>query len=456
MVIQDLTALYNGVLENAGQIVGESGIIAIPQADDISTPVKIDGKILMFPSAEFLAKPDWESYVAFHPLSENPMRGESEVLKLLRRSLVSSANSTMLFLMESLLNICANTDSHKNLNVTAKKLLATNPEADKTSVAQMEKILNAIGSTNTRKLVNLFLSRGYSNGKEKFARHCSVQFPILEDINTEERTIFDVKLRVKDFKGFQELVKFIIGDEGQEFYNHGTNVLTAPYLTALCKSWEKLAKRFNKLLELFGKYDPMLKEMVYDLSWTKYIDDFTDLSRLIPPLDGNDGPVQLRGSDEPLGTDDLKANDAPAKKNRRVELASKMVNADVVTTNPHQVTKPQADVVAPGADIKFTDSHGGSGVIDNGGKSWAEIQNANRPVPQQQQQTDFFGRPNNNGGSRIGFFGQQQQQQQNNWAAEGLGLSNGQPVYQQQQPMGRPCDNVGNGTGWNNGYRRAI
>ena len=285
-----------------------SCVLGHSDGEVVREPVRIGEKQLHMPTPEFLANPDWDNFIAFHPLSENPMRGESEVQRVMTRYFSASINTTLAVVMEGLIRVAADTDGHRKLSAAASECLDAVPKADSKSVKDMAKVLShldsesvrdigkiidSLGTTSRRKLVNIYLKRGgHYKGKE-CGRVCVVEFPFLSDeaIDDGQRTIFGVKLRVKDYEGFRKLFGFIVNtmEPNGELYNSGTNSMTAPYLTAMFESWFKLAERLNKIIKTYQKYVPELADLKYDTSWKPAMEDFTELARMIPPLDGNVG-----------------------------------------------------------------------------------------------------------------------------------------------------------------------
>lgn len=290
---------------DAGEI---SCVVGTDNGEIVREPVTIGDKILHMPTKEFLANPDWERYIAFHPLSENPMRGESEVQRVMTRYMGANFNTTLAVLMEGLIRVAADTDNHRKLSAAASECLDAVPKADSKSVKDMEKILklldkeslrdigkiiDSMGTTSRRKLINVYLKRGGTYKGKEHGRVCVVEFPFLsEEVSDDEtRSIFGVKLRVNDYKGFRKLFGFIVNtmEPNSEMYNSGTNTMTAPYFTAMLETWFKVAERLNKVIRTYQKYVPELADLKYDTSWKAALEDFTELARLIPPLDGNVG-----------------------------------------------------------------------------------------------------------------------------------------------------------------------
>lgn len=391
--------LYTPVLEQVCQLYASEDIVSAAITDGenlVFEPVKIGEKTLHLPTPEFLKNPDWDNYVAFHPLSESPMRGESEVLRVMRRYMVSNFNSVLAIIMEGLIRVAADTDGHKRLSAAASECLDAVPKADKNSVtamgkvlaqmdkesvSDMSKIIDTLFTTGRRKLVNFYLKRpGEYKGKE-YSRVCVVEFPFLsaDAIDEDNRTIFGVKLRVNDFKGFRKLFGFIVAtmESSGETYNAATNSMTVPYLTVLLESWFKLAERLNKVIATYKKHIPELKDLKFDVSWKSALDDLASLSRMIPPLEGNIGVNEQGAQAQAAPKVSRNLNAQLVQKEERRAPAQTMVQEQIVATQPQ--LQPQA---APEQPTVIANKS----TVDTGTVSWKELQAANQPRNQFQQQ----------------------------------------------------------------------
>ena len=78
----DLLELYTAIVESAGWNVNSEGFVTA-----FKGPVEIAGKQMVMPTKKILRNPDWDNHIAFHPMSENVMRGESAVLFELRNQM---------------------------------------------------------------------------------------------------------------------------------------------------------------------------------------------------------------------------------------------------------------------------------------------------------------------------------------------------------------------------------
>ena len=431
--------VYKHILTDTAnlEILDQDNSVVVNIADDgeegIKQPVTIGGKILRLPTPEFLAVPDWQTYVPFHPLSELPQRGESEVLRVLRAFIVANMNQVLSVLMEELVRIGANTESHKHLTVAASECLDAIPKADAKSVKDIIRvlkemdddsvrdigeILNRLDTSNRRKLVNFYLKRNGKYKNKEYSRVCVVDFPfmVVDDETSSEREIFGVKLRAKDYVGFRKLLAFIVDTDepNGEKYNAATATMTAPYLTVLLESWFKLANRLNKVIKVYQKYIPQLADLKFDTSWHSAIEDFQKLILEIPPLDGNRG-VAVDAEETPANKPKVRANRNLIPADRGSVKEEAPAQAAVSTPAP-QPTAPVQSAPAPAAPAT--------------GLTWAQLQAQQRqqtqqlaPPPQPVYQQPVYNQPQ---------YQQPVYNQPQNWASAALSEQNhAQPVYQQ-------------------------
>lgn len=491
--------LYERVVAGMGWEgdVGEiSCVVGTDNGEIVREPVTIGDKILHMPTKEFLANPDWERYIAFHPLSENPMRGESEVQRVMTRYMSANFNTALAVLMEGLIRVAADTDNHRKLSAAASECLDAVPKADNKSVKDMDKILklldkesvrdigkiiDSIGTTSRRKLINVYLKRGGNYKGKEHGRVCVVEFPFLsEEVSDDEsRSIFGVKLRVNDYKGFRKLFGFIVNtmEPNGELYNSGTNSMTAPYFTAMLETWFKVAERLNKVIRTYQKYVPELADLKYDTSWKAAMEDFTDLARLIPPLDGNVG-VHESGNNTNKSAAAAKkpARNLNNKLVQKEPAARSAIEAEMATpveqvAEPQQTAQPSLALqpthqpmppaVQPAAPVTHSPAPGGSVSM----RDLLAREQAQRPQMMQQPQYQQVMPYNNvmrmSSGDLIRNQNQYMQQPQQSWAA--AALSDPQPLQQQQPayattrnqpfPQNNSLQMAGNGMG---GHQRLL
>ena len=335
--------LYKHLATAAGAAVDENGVWE-QTINGVTKKVTVANKALRMPTQEFLKNPDWTTYVAFHPLCELVTHGESEVLQRLKRLMLFRFNVVVADLLVGLVEIAADVSRHKTLSAKASKFLSLIPVADQTSVKNINKILDQIGSTPKHELVGMYLKRPGTLLGKTFNRVSVMKFPLATENDPNNRTIFDYKVRVADFEPFLNLYKYVVGiEESVEAHNCGSNDTVAPYLQSVLGSWFSFANHLNKLIALYGKHIPTLQDMVFDVSWEELTkpEYLAGVYNEIPALDGNRG-VATKGSEEVAA----EAANSIAKNKRGDRFANLAAdNIEQISTT----VAPQQQIVAPTA-----------------------------------------------------------------------------------------------------------
>ena len=338
--------LYKEIAAFIGVKFDENGAMS-QSYDGEKITVTVGGKVVHLPDNAFLKAPDWDHNIAFHPLSEQSFRGESEIMQQLRKLLVFRLNHTVSRMAELLMDLAADPSQHRKLGAKASAYLSLIPKADEKSVKALSDILDKLGSSNQRWLLGMYLKRPGKIGDQQFSRVAVFRYPILTEYSDANRTIFDVKLRVDDYKGFRDFFKFLLGipaDGNYEVHNFGTNEETAPYLTAVLGGGLKFAKHLNVLLKLFQKAIPEFSELMFDTSWETMIDDFERLSRELPPLEGNRGVQSMGGEDEATAVTEA----VPGKRKAdRSQMLRNGLSDNIQLADTAPVTAHEQPVAAP-------------------------------------------------------------------------------------------------------------
>lgn len=371
----ELLDLYKSILNLSGVAVEPSGECSVTLDGEKET-VTVGGKALRLPTRDFLRNPDWENCVAFHPMSEKPHRGESEVLKRIRAFLVFRFNHTATQLLEFMAKTCVDHSCHKRLGSKASEFLSVMPKARESTVVTLGKILDQVGKDNHKLIVNMYLKRPGVHKGVKYHRLCVVNFPVLESMDDDAKTIFGVKCNVGDYASikalFQYLFSVVEGDtETLENYHYGTNKMVAPYLECLLGSSFKLAKRLNHLIRLFSNLSTDIAALEFDTNWEYELEDLSGYNNILEALDHNTGQVT-----------EEEANTQTAS-NRQRQMAGNMVTDRVTLAPPvpqqqaQQVMQPQRavqpqQVMAPVDDVE---------------SQWNSFQNPAAGIPQQPQPT---------------------------------------------------------------------
>lgn len=349
--VQGLLGFYNNVLHSVSLNTNEEGLISMSILGD-NTPVVVTDKRLVLPTEPILRNGNWVNHIAFHPMSENIYRGESAVLKKLRNLVNLRLISVIHSLITQLTDIAIDTDSHSKLSPKQSGLLSILPKVDNTTRDTFSKILDQTSPITDRRVANIYLKRGGKLKGKDFSRIGVVSFPITEEFDNEDKSIYGVKLRVKDFKSFQDLFDYLVPEAGDlETYSYGSNSAVAPYFHALMKAFINVAKQLNKTTKLFKKFLDDADELMIDVDWEEEIDNLSFYRDLIPSLEGNDGELSMdekKAAEIPPWEDqNAKSNPVPA------------FNVNQSPPIPAPVQQPQMSKASP----------------STGGLSWQDILN---------------------------------------------------------------------------------
>lgn len=282
---KELVSFYGAILETAGLHIVD-GVVHQHLPDDGDVPVTVSKKTLVLPTDHWLGETDIQNIQYFHPISENVIRKESTVFKFLRRLVVINSTSMILELMQDLIHILSNKDTHSTLDpITQLPLLRCAPEADKDFSEKFEKIIDKIDPTGETAFLSAVILRGKSLKDKDYTRIAKISFPLLHALeNPEGNQVFGVKLRKKDISGLINLIYYILPDlkSDSEFYSTGSRSGVAPSLHALLSSYAKLIQAVNVVKRAFGKDE-------IALAWLDDLTNLADFKGLIPKLPGNDG-----------------------------------------------------------------------------------------------------------------------------------------------------------------------
>jgi hypothetical protein len=284
----ELSQLYQAILASLNVKSDEDGLLSLVYGDK-SFPATVEGKRLVLPTKKILADGLGDKLIAFHPLSENVLRGESPVLKKFKTYVTTRLDQVLSELFVAFTDISAEHKLHSKLSPDQKELLLAMPDADERTVDDLGKIFEAMQHDSRRKLMSIYLKRGGKLRLEKFSRTAVVNFPIIAEFENEQRTIYGVKCRVKDYAGFAKLFEYILPNADGTGYSVGSNDKDVPYFDALLQAFVKVATQLNKRVTLFKKHLPHADQLHIDLSWLDQVQDWAAFRGQIPPLAGNDG-----------------------------------------------------------------------------------------------------------------------------------------------------------------------
>lgn len=454
---EQLLEFYASVLESVYIQTDDDGLLSLELGDGESRPSFIGERRMVLPTRDMLKTQRWDDRVAFHPLSENTGRSDSEVLKKLKDLVNFRLTLTLSTLLTELVEIAADKDYHDKLTPQQSEFLKVIPKASKKTVDDVTEILDRCQTKGERQLAAIYLKRGGNFKGDKFSRVAVTSFPITEEFDNDDRSIFGVKLRVADFKALPAVFEYIVPNcQDLEAYSFGSNDMTAPGFHSLMKSFAKIAKKLNKTTHLFRKHLDNPDALKIDVSWEETLSDLTKFRDVIPSLRGNEGKVVDGEEEKPTGPteEDVHQHRVPEKTQRRFQkMAEEVTTRDY--EQPAPPAPPQQEETPPWNQPPATPQWG------------------NQPAPQPFQRPapaapsnnddDFWERnyPQNQGmgGSNIPLNPRFQQQQppQPSWAQQQHPPMGGQgPAAmgwgQSQGPMGnQPPPNPRHAQGWNQG-----
>lgn len=298
----DIISFYRGLLKSTciHDLNNDGFLTAVYK--ETETAVSVEGKRLVLPTDEILKGGNWDSRIAFHPLGEKINRGESPILKALKDYIYLVVNDVGWSIVTDLIKHASDEGSGPE---EASYLRAVSG-VDDTVVKAIKSVMNATSKDPNRRLISLYLKHG-STGKEGFARQCIVTFPIMDEFEHEESTIFGVKMSKKAKESIRKLLEYVLGDADlRKAYSVGSNNLEAPYFHALASSFYKLASRFNHLVDLHAKRLESPDQLRFDLSWAEYLDQLALFRGVIPTQPGNEGELLTGGKPDAVAA---QAND---------------------------------------------------------------------------------------------------------------------------------------------------
>lgn len=342
---QELLDIYAGLLTSTGTTISEDGMVVTEINGEI-VPVTIEKLPLVLPTQSRLKAGIGANVIAFHPMSENALRGESVVLKKLRLLIMGRVSSVLMAASESLMAIAADTSLHGKLSPKASEFLSHAQKADERTLKALNKVLGKVSLAGDHRLVNFSFKRPGEQSKDSFTRVCNVSFPILDEAKQKEPTIFGVKMRIGDKETILNLFSWLLdlhdGGDAFELYSTGTRGLTAPYFSTLVESYVKVAKVLNAKVKLFKKGAPdLVTEATVDLDWVEVMQDMARFRDIIPALRGNEGAVPNHPGSKGVEMVTTPPVEKAPKLNLNVDAGGSLAQEAPVTPPPTMAPAPQ-------------------------------------------------------------------------------------------------------------------
>lgn len=330
----------------------DTDMVSLKMGEKIE-PVLIDGKRLVLPTQEHLNNAFATSKVIFHPLNENIIRGESEVINKLRTSFKIKFNITTAVLGQTLLKICASIAEHKHLNPEQSEMLSEIKDVDDNTFTTFGKIMVAAMKANADKaFVNVFLKSGAKLADRKYSRAGIVSFPMYEELIKGADHVFGVKLRVKDRKAYIQLFEYMYTHiQEPQLYNIGSNSQIAPFLEALLNTCAQLAENLNRVINLFKDKIDDPEALLFNSDWMDGFDKLEDLLpqiRNIPNQEPTNKPAQPQAQQSPVAY----ATQAPQQQPMMQQVPMQQPQPMYAPQQPQQPQQPGLVKTENGLDFR--------------------------------------------------------------------------------------------------------
>lgn len=295
-------------------------------------PCTINNKRLVLPTKDHLRDGQWEDKVAFHPLSENLLRGESDVLKLLKRLVQFRTQTVIASLLQELADIAGKQSRHQELTPSQAKFLAYVPEANEKTIKMVAKIIDR----HFEKLFSIYLKRKGVVNDQEVRRLAVATFPVYDDLQTKGSKVDDLDVgSAKVKRTIAALFEFVLPDIDEPMsYVAGSNSQVAPYFDALMTLHYRISKQLNGLVHRYRKHIDFHQALKTDLQFADELEEIGDLKDAIPPLVGNKG-ANAKGEKEEV---EETSTSKPSTVNQNFQRGAERVNSPMSTGSEEEET----------------------------------------------------------------------------------------------------------------------
>lgn len=296
---------YKSILTLGCLSADEQGLISA-QLNGSQVPFMVDSKRMVLPTREHLANPNKKDIVIFHPLSENLLRGESDVMAKYRSAINIRLNYAIHTLILELTVLTLSPGTHSRLKPDQYELLSLLKDADDKTLDAYRNLFKAMPLGNVEKcFVHFFMKKNAMIAGKNHRRGAIVTFPLYEELCKEGTTAFGVKLRKKDHASIKAVLEYLFPKIAEkDTYSRGSLSDTAPTLDALLQGVLGIGSHVNAMVDDYEAVMDDIKALRYDDEWVSVLDNlgqFTNELRLLPMQAGNEGSLE-------------QSNQAPAQK----------------------------------------------------------------------------------------------------------------------------------------------
>ena len=286
---------YKSILTLGCLTADETGLISA-EMESTKVPLMLDSKRIVLPTRENMANPDKSGIVLFHPLAENIMRGESDVMAKFRSAVNIKLNFTIGTILQEIVVLATSPGMHHKLKSDQFDFLVLLKEADEKTITSLQQVIKSMSIGNTDKcFVHFYIKKNAIVSGKNHRRGAIVTFPLYEELCKSDTLVYGVKMRKKDHAALKAMLMYIFPKiDEKDTYSRGSLSDTAPTLDALLLGVLGVASHINSMVENFEAVIEDLSEFRYEDDWVAEIDNlaqFTNELRLIPMQAGNEGGV---------------------------------------------------------------------------------------------------------------------------------------------------------------------
>lgn len=355
----NLLDVYRSILGAAAMIADDEGYVSFNNklySDLPAAPVMIGEKRLVLPTTEHLRNPS-SARIMFHPLREQAMQGESEVVAKLRLALGLRLNFTFAGLINECIMICKNIPDHKHLNPDQTTLVSIGQNVTEDTHIAFTELLKRTESqlAPNKSFISIYVKKNALLHGTNYHRAGVVTFPVYEELVKEEEKPFGMTISKRERKNLIALMEYILPDIGKEHaYDRGSNSGVAPYLEGLMRVFGAVGSRLNDKYELFEEIIKV-PELKIESAWEEAFEDLDKLLpeiQMVPTQPGNEGR-------QPVAD---KKTTSLSPQSLQAALAPTPVAAPVAAAVPVNTGYNQPQVAQPAQPAQPALEHTGNGV----------------------------------------------------------------------------------------------
>lgn len=247
--------------------------------------VTIDGHKLWLPTERSLDSKAKEHDAFFHPLCEDALHGQSEMIHFMTRRVLAALSLRTDEVVGSILTLAADPKKQTKVkNAKAIEFMKVVKDLKENTLKNWAKLVEKMSEQNG--LYSVYLNRNKEIDGQHYSRVCVLEVPILND-QTQGADLCGINVHSKANK---ELIRALVERifDGVRL-EHGANG-NAPYLHCLLKMYREVSERLNEIVELFKG---MLDCTIVRFDWMDELfgdeDKLSELIGYIPPLSFNTG-----------------------------------------------------------------------------------------------------------------------------------------------------------------------